>query len=98
LTIPDDIADPAIIRTEAQDADRGGRWASPRAAEQPDPPWPSLDSPVLRYLLVKAEASVSAGMDIGTALMQLAVHAWFEGGIENYDRGQADGRRPRGVT
>ncbi len=23
------------------------------------------------------------------------VHAWFEGGIENYDRGQMNGRKPR---
>ncbi len=52
---------------------------------------------MLRYLLIKAEKSIAAGMDQRTALLQLAVHAWFEGGIENYDRGQMDGRRPRPV-
>jgi hypothetical protein len=31
-------------------------------------------------------------MDVGTALVQLAVHAWFEGGVENYDRGRRDGQ------
>lgn len=41
-------------------------------------------------LLLKAEASVAAGMDVRTAMTQLAVHAWFEGGIENYDRGRQD--------
>lgn len=36
--------------------------------------------------------SVDAGMDPQTAAWQLAVHSWFEGGIENYDRGQRDAR------
>jgi hypothetical protein len=48
-------------------------------------------------LLYKAQASMDAGMDIKVAMLQLAVAAWFEGGVENYDRGQRDARRPRAV-
>lgn len=98
LMIPAEVAEPVFSYKEAQDAARDGRWPSPREANQPDSPWPSQDNVMLRYLLVKADQSIAAGMDLRTALLQLAVHAWFEGDIENYDRGQVDGRRPRPVS
>ncbi len=91
LVTPHDIADPLLKHKDAQDAARGD-WASPRAARQPSPPWPDENCPVLRYLLWKANESLDHGMDIRTALIQLAVHAWFEGGVENYDRGRRDGQ------
>jgi hypothetical protein len=54
---------------------------------------PAENSPMLRFLLWKATASIEAGMDLRSALTQLAVHAWFEGGVENYDRGRRDATR-----
>lgn len=96
LTIPADIANPALEYVATQDAERGD-WANPRDARQPDAPWPDADNPMLRLLLHKAQASIEAGMDIEMATLQLAVHAWFEGGVENYDRGQHDARRLRVV-
>ena len=98
LLLPDDITESIVVYKEDQDTIRGARWPSPREANQPSPPWPSQDNVMLRYLLIKAEKSIAAGMDRRTALSQLAVHAWFEGGVENYDRGQMDGRRPRPVS
>lgn len=77
-----------------QDAERGD-WPSPRTTPQGTPPWPEPDNDMLRYLLWKAEASIKAGMDVELALLQLAVHTWFEGGIENYDRGRQDALRTR---
>jgi hypothetical protein len=94
LKIPEDLASALLAHVAEQDANRGD-WPNPRDADQPQPPWPADDSPVLRYLLHKAEASMAAGMDRTAAMLQLAVHAWFEGGIENYDRGQRDARTPR---
>lgn len=96
LTLPPAVVEPVLAMKDAQDEGRGD-WPSPRLADQPAPPWPDEDSPILRYLLAKAQASLDAGMDVRTALIQLGVHAWFEGGIENYDRGQRDARRPRAV-
>lgn len=96
LRVPEDMAQEIFADIEAQDAVRGD-WPSPRDADQPEAPWPSPDSAALRYLIWKATASLEAGMDPRTAIVTLAAHAWFEGGIVNYDRGQRDGRRPRSV-
>jgi hypothetical protein len=94
IRVPEQIAMPAFARKDQQDAERGD-WPSPRDSQQPAPPWPGEDDPMLRLLLHRAIASLDAGMDLKPALLQLAVHAWFEGGVENYDRGQRDARRPR---
>lgn len=96
IQIPEHIALPAMKRPEEQ-AQARGNWPNPRDAQQPEPPWPSENDPILRLLLYKAQASIDAGMDVPSALLQLAVHAWFEGGVENYERGQRDARRPRPV-
>ena len=66
-------------------------------ARQPAPPWADTGDAMLRLLLYKAQSSMDAGMDSQVAMLQLAVHAWFEGPVENYDRGQRDARRPRAV-
>jgi hypothetical protein len=92
MIVPGDVADGVINLRSAQDAHRG-QWQSPRDARQPDPPWPAENSPMLRFLLWKANASVEAGMDVRSALTQLAVHAWYEGGVENYDLGRRDATR-----
>ena len=42
-------------------------------------------------------ANVAAGAEPEAALLQLAVLAWFEGGVAAYDQGQRDARRPRAV-
>lgn len=48
---------------------------------QPNPPWPEAGNPMLKYSM--AQASEILGAD-GTeaAIVWLAVHAWFEGSIE----------------
>jgi hypothetical protein len=95
LTVPKDIANATVSWAETQDKERGD-WPSQREVPQPQPPWPSQDNPVMRYLLWKAKASVDAGMKPADAMIVLAVHAWFEGGIEGYDRGQRDSRQHLG--
>ncbi|MEV0994707.1 hypothetical protein [Nonomuraea sp. NPDC050202] len=50
---------------------------------------------MLRFLLWKAARRIERGMPVNQALLDLAVHAWFEGGVEGYDRGQRDARKPR---
>jgi hypothetical protein len=92
LIIPANIASPLLAYAQAQDATRG-EWASQRGMEQPDGPWPDVDNPALQYLLHKFHASIEAGMDTEVAALQLAVHCWYESGIDNYDRGQSDARR-----
>lgn len=70
---------------------RRGPWVSPRRGEMPEPPWPATDNPVLWALLDQARHHViEKGWD--AALLHLATHSWFEGGIEGYDRGQRDAR------
>ncbi|WP_214319413.1 hypothetical protein [Nonomuraea sediminis] len=96
LTVPDDIASPMMKYVENQDLQRGD-WQSPRAGEMPAPPWPDQDNPTLRFLLWKADQRVRNGMPPSQVMLDLAVHAWFEGGIEGYDRGQRDARKPRSV-
>lgn len=70
---------------------RRGPWPTQRTAIMPNPPWSAHDNPMLEALLDRAHDDIeSHGLE--TALLQLAVHCWFEGGIEGYDRGQADAR------
>ena len=92
LTIPSGISRPAMKQVSDQDRARGP-WTSPRNGEMYQPPWPEIDNPILRYLLHKFQASVDAGMDVMGAAASLAAHSWFEGGIENYDRGRSDSER-----
>ncbi len=92
--VPDDIAQPAMRIVEDQDASRGD-WLSPRDRTIPEPPWPDENSPMLRFLLWKAARRIERGMPVNEALLDLAVHAWFEGGVEGYDRGQRDARKPK---
>jgi|JI10StandDraft_1071094.scaffolds.fasta_scaffold04826_4 hypothetical protein len=84
----------SLAKVEAQDAARGD-WADPRRAQMPDPPWPSRDDPTLRALLDQARRQL-ATEGVEAALIHLATHCWFEGGIEAYDRGQQDARRGQG--
>ena len=71
---------------------RRGDWPTQRASRMPDPPWPSPDNPMLTALLHDARKNIAAGMTTDIAMLQLATHCWFEGGIEGYDRGQLDAR------
>ena len=96
VDIPADVVLPAIRDAMRQDTARGA-WDSPRAASPSDPPWPREDNPILTLLLWKYRANVAAGAEPEAALLQLAVLAWFEGGVAAYDQGQRDARRPRAV-
>lgn len=91
IQLPKRVLDAVLTETTRQDVDRGD-WPSPRTAQQPDAPWPATNSPIFAYLLQKASASIAAGMPVREACITLAAHSWFEGGIENYDRGQVDAR------
>lgn len=91
VRLPANVTDPALRQAAEQDENRGG-WPSPRKAEQPDPPWPGESDANLRLLLHAAQARLDAGMPTRQVMTHLAVHAWFEGGVENYDRGQRDAR------
>jgi len=53
--------------------------------------------PILAALLHDARKNIDA-LGIDAALIQLATHAWFEGGIEGYDRGQRDARGLTGAS
>jgi hypothetical protein len=91
IELPEGVLDAVLTEMTRQDVDRG-EWVSPRTAQQPDPPWPATSSPIFAYLLQKAAASIAAGMPVRDACITLAAHSWFEGGIENYDRGEVHGR------
>lgn len=77
--------------TWEQDMKRGN-WPTKRTSRMPDPPWPSPDNPMLTALLHDARKNIADGMTTDIAMLQLATHCWFEGGIEGYDRGQHDAR------
>lgn len=88
--------DSVLEYLDRQDADRGD-WPRQRDADAPAPPWPSPHNPTLRYLLHRAKERLGQGEDVDAVLVSLAVHAWFEGGVEAYDRGQREARqRPGG--
>lgn len=91
IELPESVLYAVVTETARQDSDRGD-WGSPRAGQQPDAPWPATNSPIFAYLLLKATASIAAGMPVRDACITLAAHSWFEGGVENYDRGQVDAR------
>ena len=56
-----------------------------RARNQPEPPWPEADDPMLAYLVGRAKELVDAeGVD--AALVWLAAHAWFEASIDERAR------------
>lgn len=57
----------------------------------PAPPWPDPDNPMLEALLADARKNIET-QGVEAALIQLATHCWFEGGIEGYNRGQVDAR------
>jgi len=82
--------------TWEQDMQRGS-WPTPRTAKMPDPPWPSPENPMLAALLGDARKNVDT-LGVDAALLQLATHCWFEGGIEGYDRGQRDARGHDGTV
>lgn len=94
IEVPQVLAEDAVAYLERQDAARGP-WPSPReGAEVTGPPYPAADNPVLGYLVAAARSAMDSGTDVGETIVQLAVHAWLEGHIEGYDRGQHDARRP----
>lgn len=84
-----EMADRLQALVSAQDADRGD-WSSPRSAEMPNPPWPAPDNPALEYLVGGALSWLDDGRDTREVLQWLATRAWFEGGVEGYDRGRRD--------
>lgn len=91
------VVEAAVALAKRQDAERGAWPSSREGATQPNPLFPSADNPILAYLLAAANGAVDAGEDVAVTTLHLAVHAWFEGHIEGYDRGQQDARRLKAV-
>lgn len=85
--LPKPLADAVHAKLDAQEAARGD-WPDPRKAEQGQPPWPDPHDPILEFLLYQAKVQLDAGADATHVMLMLGVHAWFEGGVENYDRGR----------
>lgn len=81
--------------TWEQDMQRGD-WPTQRTLKMPNPPWPSPNNPMLAALLQDTRKNIAEGMSIDVAILQLATHCWFEGGVEGYDRGQRDAREDAG--
>jgi hypothetical protein len=52
---------------------------------QSDTPWPAADNPMLRYLIANAIWLVETE-GVPSALLWLATHAWFEGGLDAINR------------
>ncbi|HEX4864740.1 MAG TPA: hypothetical protein VFV02_11740 [Acidimicrobiales bacterium] len=52
--------------------------------EMPSPPFPSPNSRILKALIERAD-KLTQEEDLGSALVWLAVHAWYEGHIEGED-------------
>lgn len=58
---------------------------SVRSKPQGTLPWPERDNPMLGYLLSRA-GELSASDGFPAAMLWLAVHAWFEGAIDERAR------------
>ncbi len=56
-----------------------------RLTHQPQAPWPATDNPMLRHLIASTLTLVEAE-NLHSALLWLATHAWFEGGLEAISR------------
>jgi hypothetical protein len=92
IQVPQELAEEAVDHLARQDAERGP-WPSPRSgADVTGPPYPAPDNPVLGYLVAIAHSAVDSGADVRETIVQLAVHAWMEGHVEGYDRGQRAAR------
>lgn len=56
-----------------------------RLTHQPHAPWPATDNPMLRYLIAST-LTLAETENLHSALLWLASHAWFEGGLEAISR------------
>ncbi|QCW49292.1 helix-turn-helix transcriptional regulator [Nocardioides dongxiaopingii] len=92
--IPPMLATAALAKVIGQDLDQR-TWANPREAQLTENPWPAPGDPMVLFLVHQAAAAIEAGADLCDTVRGLAVRAWFEGGVESYDQGQRDARRPR---
>ncbi|WP_222847642.1 helix-turn-helix domain-containing protein [Nocardioides dongxiaopingii] len=92
--IPPSLTAAALAKAIGQDLEPR-TWANPRDAQLTEAPWPVREDPMVLFLVYQAVAAVEAGASLTDSIRRLAVRAWFEGGVEGYDLGQRDARRPR---
>ena len=80
------LVDPAVLKAAVaySAAHTGGN--SRATAEQPNPPYPSPDNPMLQYLIEGAHALYQSGTDLEDVILQAVVHAWYEGNIEGREQ------------
>jgi hypothetical protein len=81
---PTRFADSLLAYCDSQAAAAG----LARLTQQPYAPWPATDNPMLRYLIASTLTLVETE-DVHSALLWLATHAWFEGGLEAISRSAA---------
>jgi hypothetical protein len=60
-------------------------------------PWPNPDNPMLAALFHGARKNIAV-LGVDAAMIQLATHCWFEGGIEGHDHGRSDAQSAGGVA
>ena len=64
---------------------QGSQVEALRSRSQPSEPWPEADNPMLSYLIDRT-TELLAAEGAETAVVWLAVHAWFEGTFDERAR------------
>lgn len=78
------LIDPSVL-ARAADYAKQHSWDLRQVSQQPKPPYPAQDNPMLEYLLKGAIAMWDAGTDPMTVIAQAVVHGWYEGHIEGLE-------------
>jgi len=74
---------------------QGVATESLRTNRQPEPPWPEQDNPMLAYI-TEGGSEIADAEGTTSALIWLAVHAWFEGALAAHARSQSGSGDPAG--
>jgi hypothetical protein len=82
------LIEPAVLARAADYAQQHS-WDLRQVSQQPKPPYPAQDNPMLEYLLKGAIAMWNDGADPMAVIAQAVVHAWYEGHIEGLEAAQS---------
>lgn len=81
----DEDDNPTDPRFRARVEEQGPRAQELRTRPVGDPPWPDPSDPILEYLCARA-AQINEEEGASAAIIWLATHAFFEGGIAEHSR------------
>jgi hypothetical protein len=81
----DDVLRPVVIVLTACCNQQKPAAQEARRSGQPEMPGPATENPMLAYLLGNAKLLIETDGHYA-ALLWLATHAWFEGGLDAIDR------------